>query len=218
MLRILFSIVFILVATMHSTAQVRATTESGNKVLLFDNGTWQYEEKSVNTGQESGPTAGVVALSVVEIDSTRIIETKPDDIFYLPSPRLERYFGESGANIRCKIGCSNNLGTIKLHFIWEFPVSDANRYFGWFEESQVIFTLDDGQKIELVTGDKSDLKRFESSNYSTISNASLPLTPTQIAALSAHPLRKLEVGWKKKSEDYDIDQSRLLMDTLPSVF
>jgi hypothetical protein len=78
--------------------------------------------------------------------------------------------------------------------------------------------MDDGQKVELVMGDESSIKIFDKKNYSSISNASQPLTKTQIAALCAQPFRKMEVGWKKKPEEYDIELSRFLMDTLPTVF
>lgn len=212
MLRTLLLIVFIFACTNLSFAQVRATTESGNKVLLFDNGTWQYEEKSVMT-------AGVVATTSVNVDSSRVIATEPKDLFYLPSPRMVRFFGESGGNIRCKLSCSNSLGTVKIQFSWEFPVDDGNRYFGLFKEgSKVTLTMDDGQLVELVMGDENILKRFETRNYSMISNVSQPLTNKQLTALCAQPFVKMEVEWKKNPEKYDIEQSRFLMDVLPIIF
>jgi len=219
MLRTLFVIVFILAFTKLSFAQVRATTESGNKVLLFDNGTWQYEEKLVNKEEKSALSAGIVAVATLEVDSSKIFATEPKDLFYLPSPRLVRYFGESGGHIRCKLSCSSSLGIVKVHLMWEFPVSDGERYFGRFKEgSKVALKMDDGQMVELVMGDESSLKRLEKKNYSVISNASQPLTKTQIAVLCVQPFRKMEVGWKKKPEEYDIELSRFLMDTLPTVF
>lgn len=219
MLRTLLFILLLFAFTKLSFAQVRATTESGNKVLLFDNGTWQYEEKPVSTVEKTVLTSEVVSVANIHVDSSRLIATEPKDLFYLPSPRLVRFFGESGGHIRCKLSCSNNLGVVKVHFRWEFPVSDGNRYFGWFKEgSKVTLTMDDGQTVELVMGDESSLKILEKKNYSTVSNASQPLTKTQLAALCAQPFRKMEVGWKKKPEEYDIELSRFLMDTLPTVF
>lgn len=219
MLRTLFSIVFLLAFTIVSFAQIRATTESGNNVLLFDNGTWKYEEKQVTTAETPVLAAGVVAVATIDIDSSKTIATEQKDLFYLPSPRLVKYFGESGGNIRCKLSCSNNLGVVKVHFQWEFPVSDGNRYFGSFKEGSIVtLEMDDGQMVELVMGDENDLKIFEKNNYSAISNVSQPLTNEQITAMIAQPIRKMEVGWKKKSEEYDLDLSRFLMDTLPTVF
>jgi len=164
-------------------------------------------------------TVGAAAVASVDVDSSKIFATEPKDLFYLPSPRLVRYFGESGGHIRCKLSCSNSLGVLKVHFMWEIPVSDGNRYFGSFKEgSKVTLNMDDGQMVELVMGDESSLKRLEKKNYSVISNVSQPLTKTQIAALLAQPFRKMEVEWKKKPEEYDVESSRFLMDTLPTVF
>ena len=218
MLRSLLVILFSLIIVIQTNAQVRATTESGNKVLLFDNGTWQYEEKTVTSDQNTAPAAtAVVAATTIEIDTSRIVETEPTDLFYEPSTRLDRYFGDDASNIRCKLSCSNNLGVVKIHFIWEFPVNDGNRYFGWFEKTQVIFTMMDGKEVSVVSGDKSSIKRYERNNYSTISNTSLPLTIDQIAALSAQPVRKIAVEWKKKSESYEVENTRFLINTLPEV-
>lgn len=225
MLRTLFFTVLIIAFANLSFAQVRATTESGNKVLLFDNGTWKYEEKSVNTAEESAsttevaPVASVAAIATVEIDSSKSFATDSQNLFYQPSPRLVRYFGESGGNVRGKLSCSNSLGSVKIHFMFEFRVSDGDRYFGWLKEGSIVtFTMDDGQKLEVVLGDESDVKRFEKTNYSMIANASIPLTNSQLATLSGQPFSEIEVGWKKKPEAYDVDMPGLLMDLLPTVF
>lgn len=219
MLRTFFLFVFIIAFSKFSYAQVRATTESGNRVLLFDNGTWQYEEKLASTTEITLLTTSAIVAATIEIDSSKTMATEPEDLFYLPSPRLVKYFGEKGGNIRCKMSCSNSLGIVKVHFVWELPVADSYRYFGWFKEGSVVtFTMDDGEKVELVMSDESKMDRFDERNYSRISNASQPLTMEQLTALSTQPFRNIEVGWKKNPEDYDVEQSRFLMDMLPTVF
>jgi len=218
MLRTLLLIFFLVAFTKLSFAQVRATTESGNKVLLFDNGTWRYEEKPNNIAEHTALSAKAVSAAFLDVDSSRAFSTDLNELFYLPSERLVKYFGLSGGNIRCKLSCSNSFGMVKVHFMWEFPVSDGVRYFGWFKEgSKVTFTMDDGQMIALIMGGESNMKSFEN-NYSMISNASQPLTNEQLSALCAKPFRKIEVEWKKKPEEYDVQSSRFLMDTLPKVF
>lgn len=200
-----------------SFAQIRATTESGNKVLLFDNGTWKYEERVAEAAEPEVVTATLA--TTIAVDSARTYQTEPEDLFYLPSPRLVRYFGEARGRIRCKLSCSNNLGAVKLHFSWEFPVVDGNRYFGWLKKgSRVTFTMEDGQEVDVFMENDGDLKRLDKQNYSVLSNNSVPLTQEQLAALTAQPLRKMEVEWKKKPEAYEIAQSRFLIETLPTVF
>ena len=214
MLRILLLIFFLVAFTKLSCAQVPATTESGNKVLLFDNGTWRYDEESINATENIALTS----VLTIHVDSSKEIATDLKELFYLPSERLVKYFGLSGGNIRCKLSCSNSFGMVKVHFMWEFPVSDGVRYFGWLKEgSKVTFTMDDGQMITLIMADESNMKSFEN-NYSMISNVSQSLTNEQLAALCARPFRKIAVEWKKKPEEYDVQSSRYLMDTLPKVF
>jgi hypothetical protein len=102
-----------------ANAQIRATTESGNKVLLFDDGTWRYDES-----RAVGTSAAVVAPTTKDdfsIDSTRVFETNVEDLFFQSSPRLTKFFGVDGSNIRCKVSCSNTKGLLRLHFRWEFP-------------------------------------------------------------------------------------------------
>ena len=209
---------FLLTAVQFSFAQIRATTESGNKVLLFDDGTWKYDETRKEVA--SSAIAAVVAESAtLQIDSSREISTDPVELFYASSPRLVKFFGEMGSNIRCKISCSNYHGVIKLHFGWEIPVSDGHRYFGMLKEgSTVTLTLEDRQQIVLVMGDENELKRLEKFNSSVISNATIPLSTQQLTSLMKQPLEKMEVEWRKDSEEYRIEQTQLLMDALPTVF
>lgn len=219
MRRTIFLMVIIPIFTNFSFAQVRATTESGNNVLLFDNGTWKYDEKTAIAGENSVVATAALTVATIDIDSSRETSTDPKELFYLPSPRLVKYFGESGGNIRCKLSCSNTLGVVKVHFSWEFPVSDGPRYFGWFRKgSKVTFAMDDGQMVELLMEIDSKIKRFEKHNYSAYFNTSVPLTKAQIELLSTQSIEKMEVEWKKKSETYDLEESLFLVNTLPTVF
>ena len=164
-LRTVYLAILILTVVNFSLAQIRATTESGNKVLLYDNGTWVYEEKSITKKKDSALETGAVIAATFDVDSTREYATDREELFYLPSPRLVKFFGESGGKIRCKLSCSNSLGVVKIHFNWEFPVVDGNRYFGFFDEgSKVTFAMHDGQTVELVMEDKNNVKNYKKHN------------------------------------------------------
>jgi len=106
------------------------------------------------------------------------------------------------------------LGKVTFQFVWEFPVSDGNRYYGWFEDKKVTFTMEEGEEIVLTSGEKSEIKRYERNNYSVLTNMSLPLTSAQIQLLSTQPIRKISVEWKKKVEEYDVTDRRVIMDNL----
>lgn len=215
-------LVAVLAISQISFAQVRATTESGNKVLLFDNGTWKYEEKTVATANEELAVAVVAApalITTVEVDATREITTPFTEFFYMPSKRLERYFGEVKGRIRCKLACENIKGVVKVNYMWEMAVGDGNRYFGSFKAgSKLTFYLQNGEKVELAVGEDSKRKSHESYNFTAISGTTQPLSEAQMSALLASPVRKLEVEWKKKPEVYDMDYSSYFIENLPEVF
>jgi hypothetical protein len=44
------------------------------------------------------------------------------------------------------------------------------------------------------------------------------LTKAQVSSLLTHPIRKVEVEWKKNAEKYDVDHPRLLIEALPEAF
>jgi len=213
MTRATITLILFLFSTVGVFSQIRATTESGNKVLLLDDGTWKYEEQNVNESV-AATTAAVATVAVISIDSTKSETSEPEEIYYGQSARLVKYFGDDGGNIRCKISCSNDLGKVTFQFVWEFPVSDGNRYYGWFEDKKVTFTMEEGEEIVLTSGEKSEIKRYERNNYSVLTNMSLPLTSAQIQLLSTQPIRKISVEWKKKVEEYDVTDRRVIMDNL----
>lgn len=212
-------LVAVLAFSQISFAQVRATTESGNKVLLFDNGTWKYEEKAVATITEEVVAPLVVETAAVAIDTTREITTSFTEFFYMPSQRLVRYFGEQKGRIRCRLSCENSKGVLKVNYMWEIPVGNGIRYFGYLKAgSKLTFYLQNGEKVELVVGDDSDVKARSKYNITAISGTTTALSQEQIAALIASPVRKLEVDWKKKPEVYELEFSRYFMEYLPEVF
>lgn len=213
----------LLLFTQLSFAQVHATTESGNKVLLFEDGTWKYEEKAAaQTTKETAAVVPVVApaiASVIAIDATKEFETEATELFSLPSPRLVKYFGEQKGMIRCKLSCSNKLGEVRIHYMWEIPVGDGERYFGYYKAgSKLTIHMQDGQKVELLVDEDSKIKSMKKYNFSAIYGATQALTNEQLVVLTSQEFRKLEVEWKKKPESYEIDLSSYFIETLPTVY
>ncbi|MCY1723313.1 hypothetical protein OU798_23385 [Prolixibacteraceae bacterium Z1-6] len=218
-MRRLFVLVSLIFFTQLSFAQVRATTETGNKVILFDNGTWKYEEKTVTQETPALTVVTIPSVPSVAVDSTREIETKPVSYLRLPSPILERYFGEEKGRIHCRLSCSNHLGDIQVNYSWEMPVGDGQRYFGSFKAgSKLTVHLLDGKKVELFAGEDSNVDARPKYNFTAIAGTTQPLSTAQIDALIVQPFRKLEVEWKKKTEVYEIEASDYFMENLPLVF
>jgi hypothetical protein len=222
-MRCLFVLLCLIFSTQLSFAQVRATTESGNKVILFDNGTWQYEEKTIT--QDSQPETVVAVISApvevekIKIDSSRQYETESTEIFYETSKTLERYFGEEKGRIRGRFSCVNNSGDIQVRYVWEIPVGDGQRYVGQFKAgSKITVHLMNGEKVELQVGEDSIVEPRPKYNFTAISGLTKALTNKQMLALTKQPFRKLEVEWKKKIDLFEVEPSNYFIENLPAVF
>jgi hypothetical protein len=88
MKRLLFLIALIFTLTRLSFAQIRATTEQGHQVLLYGDGTWQYENKSSATADESSLEAGLTSATAISLDSSKDAKTEYEELFHLPSASL----------------------------------------------------------------------------------------------------------------------------------
>ncbi len=218
MIRLLLLAILLTVGQL-AFAQISATTETGSKVLLFEDGTWKYVEKDGDKVSQSISGTVDKIKSKVAVDSTREFETPAEELIYMPSPRLARYFGEAKSNVRCKLSCSNNRGNVRVHYQWDIPNGEAHRYFGYFKaESKITIHLLTGQIVELLVGDDSQVKAVGKYNFTTISGASQALTAEQIVALTSQPMIKIEVEWKKNPELYDVKNTNYFTNTLPLVF
>ncbi|WP_346863566.1 hypothetical protein [uncultured Draconibacterium sp.] len=204
-------------------AQVRATTESGNKVILYDNGTWKYEEKTITQDSQTEKKVAVITTPVevetIKIDSSRQYETESTEILYETSKTLERYFGEEKGRIRGRMSCVNTLGDIQIRYVWEIPVGDGQRYVGQFKAgSKITVHLMNGDKVELQVGEDSKLEPRPKYNFTAISGLTKALTNEQLVALTGQPFRQLEVEWKKKTDVFEVDPSIYFIENLPRVF
>jgi hypothetical protein len=198
-----------------SFGQMRLTTESGNKVLLY----WKYEDSTHIVNEKVAVVALPPVANTITIDSTKVITTDFEELFYLPSSTLVKYFGEKGARIRCKLSCSNKSGIVQVHFMWEIPVADGNKYYGLIKEgNSVTFEMVDGKSLALTMGQENDFKSITKHNFSTLSGTTIPLTGEQITILTSQPFRKLTVEWKKNSEEYNLGRSDYFVETLPEIY
>lgn len=205
-----------------ASAQVRATTASGNKVLLFDDGTWKYDETKASATTPAKEVQKVVVAPVlmanVEIDASREIIQPFTEFLYMPSKRLARYFGEEKGKVRCKLSCENVKGVVKINYMWEMTVGDGPRYFGYLKEGTTLdFHLQNGETVQLLVGADSKINAREQYNFTAISGSTQELHKDQLAALMASPVRKLVVDWKKRPETYELDFSPFFIENLPKV-
>ncbi|GET34700.1 hypothetical protein PbJCM13498_35630 [Prolixibacter bellariivorans] len=210
------------------SAQIRATTASGNKVLLFPNGTWKYDEGQLvkdtlpNSATQSQTAVAPVVTTApaswsMKIDSSRVDSTMKEQIIDVSSPRLARFFGEEKGRMRCSAECVNEKGVISIRLEWAAAVGDANRYFGFMRDlKDVTFLLANGQELKFQYN--PGFKEHFFSNYNiSYYNGSVTLTKNDIGSLLSSPVVRIDMDWKKAPEEYEVKGTQYFMNNLPKV-
>lgn len=217
---------FFLLFIASAAAQIRATTETGNHVILYENGTWSYEETPINR-PVSAPETVDLEGSVIQGEKTQQIdisinkaknaETEKVTLFDVASPKLARYFGETNGRMRCAATCINNKGEVRVRLEWCATVGDANRYFGYIREgSKLVFHLADMSAVELQYGTDNQVKFYEKYGLSYYTST-IVLSEDVIAKLISSPLVKMTMAWKKDIEAYDVENVNYFVANLPSI-
>jgi len=230
-MRIFYAIAFLLMLLVGGkvSAQIRATTAAGNKVLLFPNGTWKYDEgqTTIDTLPNPNPQPQQAAVAPtpaaapaswsMKIDSSRVDSTLKEQIINVSSPRLARFFGEEKGRMRCSAECVNEKGVISIRLEWAAAVGDANRYFGFMRDvKDVTFLLANGQELKFQYNPGFKEHFFDNYNISYY-NGSVTLTKNDIGSLLSSPVVRIDMNWKKAPEEYEVKNTRYFMNNLPKV-
>ncbi|WP_297087717.1 hypothetical protein [uncultured Draconibacterium sp.] len=211
-------IILLLFFTNVAKSQVRATTESGNKVLLFDDGTWKYEEKKLTSSVTEIAAVSPEIQPVLKIDSLKELSTEETELFYAESKRLSRYFGEEQGRIRCKVKCVNHLGELKILYHFDIRVADGERYFGYLKKgTKITLHLLEGQQLEFYTSVDVEIEGMDQYNLTKMFGVATLLSAEQVQILTVNPVLKMEIDWKKKSELYELNDSKFFIKTLPQI-
>ena len=156
-------------------SQIKATTENGTKVLLFDNGTWVKEEKQV---------------AVVGIDSTLVKEIPKARLFMSHSEKMARHFGKVKGKVGCDVICKNNSGEISVTFQLGIFVGDGYKYFGGsLQDCAMDLKLADGQSLRLIIKDEVS-QTFNTKTDVSFFRGSVVLNNEQISNLIQFPVQE----------------------------
>ena len=177
-------------------AQIKATTEGGKEVLLFENGTWEYVTQE---------TVRAIETKAVEIDVNLTKESELGDLYYAESKKLAKFFGPVKGKIKGRAKCMIAEGKPKVFFQWEFSLLDSYRYFGQMKSGRVVvLKTKNNTPIELVLNEDIDTEYMEKYNFSIMRGA-CTLNDEQFKLLMNSPVSEVEVHWKKGAETYKID-------------
>ena len=192
-------------------AQIKAITETGQSVVLFENGTWQYEKSDTPT------TVSTPLTPKKRINDTIMATSGNVQLFNDVSKRLAHFFGEEKSKIKCTTQCTNNKGKVSLSFEFLVPVGDANRYFGnSLQERTITLQLGDGKMITTTISENSTQKFIDKWNISYY-KGSCVLSSDHIESLLHQPVIRMTVNWKKRVEEYQISTSDVLQKVLTEV-
>jgi len=209
MKQLLFIIVLLSISLTSSAQNIKAITQHGETVVLYDNGTWKYEKdlKTSDSVNIKVPTAPAISTSNnITIDVNKEATSEKLQLYNAVSKKLARFFGEEKGRVNCSATASNNKGEITLNFEFMMPVGDANRYFGYTAQDRgVSFLLADGTTISNSFTKDVEEKFIEKWNVSYY-KASIVLTQDDVNKLIKNNTIRMTVSWKKTEEEYNMDQ------------
>lgn len=195
-------------------AQIKATTETGNTVILYPNGTWKYCEAGIQAPAIKTTEATVTTL---DIDTTANTKSEHFELFNDVSPKMAKYFGKEKGKIRCFSTLYNNKGQVQLRFEINVPVGDANRYFGRTLANQTItLTLKNDREIKIVLTKETDVKFIDKWNQSYFIGTGI-INRNDLNAILQSPLEKVFIDWMKNPETYEVEDSSALQKALKEI-
>lgn len=211
-------------STIASSQTIKAITQHGETVVLYENGTWKYE-KDIRSEQATKPEMSspvqeaIVAPSVsnIGIDNTKEASSEKVEVFNAVSKKLSRFFGEEKGRVRCSATATNTKGIISFDFEFMMPVGDANRYFGYSAlDRQVTFQLTDGNSISATFTNNIEEKFIEKWNVSYY-KAGITLSKEDVMKLLQNNTMRITIDWKKTEEEYIVDDVEALKQILIEV-
>lgn len=194
-------------------AQLKLRTPEGKIVLLFDNGSWKYEEiKKVEKPVISLKSAEEVSNSISIIDTELELQTVIKGI----SEKLSK-FSKTNNQIKSDFQIVSKDGKVLLKTNWKIMDAEGFRFFGYItKKSKMVFTLSNGENIELHYGADFAPKEYPKYKFTSFT-AELELNEDQIRKLQNAYLEKMEMFWSRRTESYAIFNPDYFVKELPKI-
>ena len=194
-------------------AQIKLRTPEGKVVLLFDNGTWKYEEikkevvPKIEIESESEITKPISILDK-ELTSQMVIKGI--------SPKLSK-FSKTKNTVKSDFQLISKDGKVKLLTNWKIMDEEGFRFFGYItKKSKMVFSLSNGEQIELNYATNFAPKEYEKYKFTTYT-AELDLNEEQIRQLQKAYLEKVDMHWSRRMETYGIYNPDYFIKELPKM-
>ncbi|BAX79936.1 hypothetical protein [Labilibaculum antarcticum] len=181
-------------------AQLKLITPEGKVVLLFDNGSWKYEEiKKAEEPVVKIISAKEIAKPIVIIDA----ELESKTVIKGISEKLNK-FSATNNQVKSEFQLISKDGKVILKTNWKIMDAEGFRFFGYItKKSKMVFTLSNGENIELHYATDFAPKEYPKYKF-TIFTAELELNEDQIRKLQNTYLQKMEMYWSRRTESYAV--------------
>ncbi len=225
----IFLLIFILGVSVTTNAQKKvfqkALTPDGKVILLYNDGTWQYDNStkltadSLKTTNQSEKNINKGNLSKVSSQNTIILKKgKSEESVFIngPSPKLARYFKTQNI-MQCKFQLVSDGKKAVLKTNWRVATGEAFSYFGFINKKcSITFELSEGKVIELhYTGDY-DPDEYPKYGFSTY-KAEIPINIKQLQELKKVIVTKVTMKWSRRSETYKIVNPTFFIEAIPKI-
>ncbi|MDM8161139.1 hypothetical protein QUH73_15040 [Labilibaculum sp. K2S] len=194
-------------------AQLKLRTPEGKVVLLFDNGTWKYEEiKKVEKPVVPIKSEEEIAKPVTIIDA----ELESQTVIKGISEKLNK-FSDTNNQVKADFQIISKEGKVILKTNWKIMDAEGFRFFGFItKKSKMQFSLSNGESIELQYAEDFEPKEYPKYKFTTFT-AELELNEDQIRKLQNAYLEKVEMYWSRRTESYEIFNPDYFVKELPKI-
>ncbi|NOU62058.1 hypothetical protein [Marinifilum caeruleilacunae] len=213
MKHILLVAILLFCSLYQADAQMRLKAPDGRIVLLFDNGTWKYEEvkKAEIPKAEIKADAEIakpILLKSAELESQTVIKGV--------SEKLSK-FSDTKNVVKCDFQLLSDGEKVLLKTNWKIMDEEGFRFFGFItKKSKIDFELSNGESISLQYA--ADFEPKEYPNYGfTIFKSELVLNQDQIRALQKAYITKSTMQWSRRTEEYAIYNPDYFIRELPKI-
>jgi uncharacterized protein YegJ (DUF2314 family) len=192
-----------------------ATTESGKKVILNPDGTWEYFSEEVY--EVSKPSAdyncNFTKNEVDDFTGKKKAILKPEDFINHTPERITMTFKNLDF-ITCRI----NIGKIEENFAAYFNfllmTDNAYKMYGAItKQTTIVLKLESGETIQLKFF-KQDVGETDYDRGFTKYSSFVILDDATIKLLKSSPVEKVRVSWSKGFEDYPVSNPYLFINQL----
>lgn len=198
----------------HADAQMRLRTPDGRFVLLFDNGTWKYEE-----AKKTEPKANVSVKDAEEISKPIVlnnVELEPRTVIKGVSAKLSK-FSETKNVVKCDFILISDGEKVVLKTEWKIMDEEGFRFFGFItKKSKIDLKLSNGEMVSLNYAGDFEPKEYPAYGF-TIFKSELTLNDDQIRSLQKAYIVNSSMQWSRRMEEYAVFDPDYFIEELPKI-